>query len=66
MATLHGRIREAGLTLTDAGASFPYGCDPKDSNLRLAPTYCSLDDVRVASEILCTSVKLAALESLDA
>lgn len=58
--------REAGLTLTDAGASFPYGRDPKDSNLRLAPTYCSLDDVRVASEILCTSVKLAALESLDA
>lgn len=56
--------REAGLTLTDAGASFPYGIDPRDSNLRLAPTYCSLEDVRVAAEILCTSVKLAALESL--
>lgn len=56
--------REAGLTLTDAGASFPYGCDPRDSNLRLAPTYCSLEDVGVAAGILCTSVKLAALEQV--
>lgn len=54
--------RDAGLTLTDAGASFPYGRDPRDSNLRLAPTYCGEADVRLAAEILCTSVKLAALE----
>ena len=56
--------REAGLTLTDAGASFPYGQDARDSNLRLAPTYCSLEDVGVAAGILCTSVKLAALQQI--
>lgn len=56
--------REAGLTLTDAGASFPYGRDPKDSNLRLAPTFCSLADMTPAAEILTTSVKIAALERL--
>ncbi|MGN1206863.1 MAG: aminotransferase class I/II-fold pyridoxal phosphate-dependent enzyme [Eubacteriales bacterium] len=56
--------REAGLTLTDAGASFPYGRDPKDSNLRLAPTFCSLADMTPAAEILTTAVKIAALERL--
>lgn len=57
--------REAGLTLTEAGASFPYGRDPQDSNLRLAPTYCSLDEVSLAAEILCTAVKITALEASD-
>lgn len=57
--------REAGLTLTEAGASFPYGRDPQDSNLRLAPTYCSLDEVSLAAEILCTAVKIAVLEASD-
>jgi DNA-binding transcriptional MocR family regulator len=54
--------RDAGLALTAAGATFPYGKDPNDSNLRLAPTFPSLADVTVASEGIALCILLAAIE----
>lgn len=56
--------KEAGVTLTAAGASFPYGVDPKDSNLRIAPTFPPLDELKQAAEVLCLCVKLASVEKL--
>lgn len=56
--------RDAGLTLTDVGATFPYKHDPRDRNLRIAPTYPSCDELKQACEILCLCVKLAAVEKL--
>ncbi len=56
--------RESGVALTPAGATFPYGKDPQDRNLRLAPTFCSLEDLEPAAHILCCAVKVAALEKL--
>ena len=55
-----------GLKLTPAGAAFPYGIDPNDSNLRIAPSYPSADEVKIAAKILCIAVKYAALEKLIA
>lgn len=55
---------DAGLTLTDVGATFPYRNDPRDRNLRIAPTYPSNDELKQACEILCLCVKLAAVEKL--
>ena len=55
-------MSEAGVTLTAVGATYPYGIDPKDENLRIAPTYPTDDEVRQATEILALTVKLAALE----
>ncbi len=54
----------AGLILTPAGAAYPYGLDIKDSNLRIAPTYPSADDMKTAAVVLCTAIKYAALEKL--
>lgn len=53
---------EAGIRLTPAGATFPYGKDPRDRTIRLAPTYPSLPDLETAVEGLTTCVLLAALE----
>ncbi len=54
----------AGMILTPAGATYPYGIDPKNSNLRIAPSYPSVAEIEKASLILCTAVKYAALEKL--
>lgn len=54
--------KEAGLVLTNVGATFPYGIDPKDSNLRIAPTFPSNADLQKACDVLCLCVKLAAVE----
>ena len=54
--------REAGVQLTAAGATYPYGFDPRDRNIRIAPTYPTLSELSDASELLCIAVKYAALE----
>ncbi len=56
--------REAGLTLTTVGATFPYGKDPKDTNLRLAPTFCTMEEMESAAEVLTCAVRVACLEKL--
>lgn len=57
--------KQAGVALTPAGASFPYGDDPHDRNLRLAPTFPELADVSQAMEAVTTCVLLAAAEKLS-
>ncbi|MGN0606147.1 MAG: aminotransferase class I/II-fold pyridoxal phosphate-dependent enzyme [Oscillospiraceae bacterium] len=56
--------KEAGVVLTNAGATFPYGNDPKDSNIRIAPTYPTVDELEKAMELFCICVKLAAAEKI--
>lgn len=58
------RAKEAGLILTGAGATFPYGKDPKDSNIRIAPSFPTPEELSVAAEIFVLSVKLVSLEKL--
>ena len=55
-------MEQVGVTLTAVGATYPYGIDPEDKNLRIAPTYPTDEEVRVATEILALAVKMAALE----
>ena len=56
--------KEAGLTLTKAGAPFPYGQDDYDSTLRIAPTFTSDEDLDIAIKILICCIKKACLEKL--
>jgi aspartate/methionine/tyrosine aminotransferase len=59
-----GLAKEAGVTLTSAGATFPYGKDPKDSNIRIAPTYPPVEELRKAMEILSVCAEISALEKV--
>ena len=54
--------KEAGVTLTTIGATYPYFNDPKDSNIRIAPSLPPVAELDTATRILCVSVKLAAIE----
>ena len=56
--------KEAGVTMTDAGATFPYGIDPNDSNIRIAPSLPPVQELEQAMEVFCTCLQLAALEKL--
>ena len=54
----------AGMILTPAGATYPYGIDPDDSNIRIAPSFPSVAEIGKAAEVLCVAVKYAVLEKL--
>ncbi len=56
--------KEVGLVMTPAGATFPYGIDPNDSNIRIAPSLPPVEELEKAMDIFCTCLKLAALEKL--
>ncbi len=56
--------KEAGVVMTGAGATFPYGVDPRDRNIRIAPSLPPVEELETAIDVFCTCLKLAALEKL--
>jgi DNA-binding transcriptional MocR family regulator len=64
-ATLtYNRAKSLGVALTPVGATFPYGKDPKDSNLRIAPSFPSVAELELAAEMLCVCAKLSFIDKL--
>ena len=59
-----GKCKEAGVTMTGAGAPFPYGKDPKDSTIRIAPTFPSVEELRKAAEVFVVCVRLASVNKI--
>ncbi len=58
------KCKELGVVLTGAGATFPYGKDPKDSNIRIAPTYPTAEEMAQATDVFVLCVKLVSVEKL--
>lgn len=58
------KCKEAGVVMTGAGATYPYKADPKDSNIRIAPTFPSAEELAVATDLFVLCVKLASVEKL--
>ena len=58
------KAKEAGVVMTGAGATYPYGKDPKDSNIRIAPSFPPIDELAKAAEVFVVCVKLASVEKL--
>ena len=57
-------LREAGVVMTPAGATFPYGADPRDRNIRIAPSFPAVEELATAMELFCLCVELACVEKL--
>lgn len=55
---------EAGVTLTKAGATFPYGKDPRNRNIRIAPTFPSIEELETAIQVLSLCVQLVSIKKL--
>ena len=58
------KCKEAGVVLTGAGATYPYGKDPKDSNIRIAPSFPTPEDMAMATDLFVLCVKLVSVEKL--
>jgi len=58
------RCKKAGVIMTGAGATYPYGIDPQDSNIRIAPSYPPLADLKVATELFSLCVKIVSIQKL--
>ena len=58
------KAKEAGVVLTGAGATFPYGKDPHDSNIRIAPSYPTPEELEMAADIFVLSVKLVSIDKI--
>ena len=58
------KAKEAGVVMTGAGATFPYGIDPKDSNIRIAPSYPTVEELAVAAKLFALCVKLVSVEKI--
>lgn len=58
------RCKKAGVVLTGAGATYPYGKDPEDCNIRIAPSYPPISDLEIAARLFCLCVKLSSLDKL--
>ena len=58
------KCRDAGVTLTGAGATYPYKKDPRDRNIRIAPSYPTLEELKVTTELFVLCVKLVSVEKL--
>ena len=63
-AKIVAKAKEAGVIMTEAGATFPYKKDPKDSNIRIAPSYPEIDELMEACKIFILCVKLVSVKKL--
>lgn len=62
--TIVAMMKDAGVVMTGAGATFPYGKDPKDSNIRIAPSFPPSEELELAAQIFTVCVKLASVNKL--
>ncbi len=62
--TIVAMMKDAGVVMTNAGATFPYGKDPKDSNIRIAPSFPPLEELELAAQVFTICVKLASVNKL--
>lgn len=58
------KAKDAGLIMTPAGATFPYGNDPKDSNIRIAPSFPTPEELAIATQVFVLSVKLVSIDKI--